>query len=236
METVMLHSSTDQSLSPYRSMRNPKRNSTRPMISRSSKNSAPLPSTLSSNFGGGIFHAPPFSLSYSTYTPSLSILNHYQPQKQPPLLPLPISKSDNNSRNRGLSCPPINRKINRTRAQSLTPKKSKPSIVSPKKGDDINRDLKSMSSSSSECLIITSTDRLGPEPKDFLKDVSRVSSSGNNGDLEKFSGSMSSILSPPPSSLPLPTFSLRPKLSCKAEVGGIDAGATDKLRRILRLP
>ncbi|GMN41441.1 hypothetical protein TIFTF001_010671 [Ficus carica] len=44
-------------------------------------------------------------------------------------------------------------------------------------------------------------------------------------------------LSPPPSSLPLPRFSiLRPsKLSCNAEAAGIDAGATESLRRLRRL-
>jgi hypothetical protein len=53
-------------------------------------------------------------------------------------------------------------------------------------------------------------------------------------DFEKFSGS-AFALSPHPSSLPLPKFSMRPKLSCSAEAAGIDAGATDNLRRLLRL-
>ena len=46
-----------------------------------------------------------------------------------------------------------------------------------------------------------------------------------------FSGS--AVFSPPPSSLPLPTFTMWPKLSCQA--AGVDAGATDVLRRLLRL-
>ncbi|XP_047983283.1 uncharacterized protein LOC125223998 [Salvia hispanica] len=41
---------------------------------------------------------------------------------------------------------------------------------------------------------------------------------------------MFAISPPPPSSLPLPSFCLRPKLSCN-----VDAGATDDLRRLLRL-
>ncbi|XP_057794866.1 uncharacterized protein LOC131011107 [Salvia miltiorrhiza] len=54
--------------------------------------------------------------------------------------------------------------------------------------------------------------------------------------VDMFSGSAVFTISPPPSSLPLPTFSLRPKLSCKAEAAaGVDAGATDDLRRLLRL-
>lgn len=40
-------------------------------------------------------------------------------------------------------------------------------------------------------------------------------------------------ISPPPSSLPLPTFCLRPKpIGCNA---GIDTGATDDIRRLLHL-
>ncbi|KAL2346235.1 hypothetical protein Fmac_000235 [Flemingia macrophylla] len=45
-------------------------------------------------------------------------------------------------------------------------------------------------------------------------------------------------LAPPPSSLPLPRFSLRSKLACNAAAaasGGVDDGATDNLRRLLRL-
>ena len=87
--------------------------------------------------------------------------------------------------------------------------------------------------------MAASTNRLGPDPKDLPKEaVSRILTSGNIviEDLEKFSGSVFT-LSPPPSSLPLPKFSLRPKLSCNAEAGGggVDAGATDNLRRLLRL-
>ncbi|KAL8514760.1 hypothetical protein ACS0TY_013733 [Phlomoides rotata] len=61
---------------------------------------------------------------------------------------------------------------------------------------------------------------LAPDPKELPADM--------------FSGSAAFTISPPPSSLPLPTFSLRPRLiSCK--VAGIDTGATDDLRRLLRL-
>jgi hypothetical protein len=42
-------------------------------------------------------------------------------------------------------------------------------------------------------------------------------------------------LSPHPSSLPLPKFSMKPKRSCTAEASGVDAGATDNLRRLLRI-
>ncbi|EYU36860.1 hypothetical protein MIMGU_mgv1a017640mg [Erythranthe guttata] len=51
-----------------------------------------------------------------------------------------------------------------------------------------------------------------------------------------FSGMAAFAISPLPSSLPLPTFSVRPKAlitCCKAEAAtGIDTGATDYLRRM----
>ncbi|XP_057470371.1 uncharacterized protein LOC130759237 [Actinidia eriantha] len=207
MEAILLHSSSDQSISPYKQFRNSGK-SYPSLVSRRFENRPPY-----SYFHGGLSHAPTHSLSYS-YPRSVSVLN---PQQLPPLLPLPIPTPNNNQRTRGLSCPPVNRKVN---GRSREQKKSK----SPKKASP-KRDLKS----------IQSTKSLGPDPKDLPKDVSRVLSfpSGDNyGDMES-SGVFT--LSPPPSSLPLPTFSLRPKLSCNAEVAGIDAGATDNLRRILRL-
>ncbi|PSS19855.1 Protein cramped-like [Actinidia chinensis var. chinensis] len=150
MDAILIHSSPGPSISPYKHIRNPKKNHTS-LTSRPFENSSP------SKCSGGILHAPP-----------------------------------------------IHQKINhRTRRDpSLTPKKSKSS--SPKKGD-VKRDLKS------------------------------TAPAGSVMDLELFSGSVTFTLSPPPSSLPLPNFSLRPKLRCNAEAGGIDAGATDNLRRLLRI-
>lgn len=57
-------------------------------------------------------------------------------------------------------------------------------------------------------------------------------------EFEKLSGCLFAVISPPPSSLPLPKFSLRPaKLNCNVEAGGADDGAAaaDDLRRLLRL-
>lgn len=57
-------------------------------------------------------------------------------------------------------------------------------------------------------------------------------------ELEKLSGCLFAVISPPPSSLPLPKFSLRPaKLNCNVEAAGADDGAAaaDDLRRLLRL-
>ncbi|PWA85349.1 hypothetical protein CTI12_AA152570 [Artemisia annua] len=100
--------------------------------------------------------------------------------------------------------------------------------VTPKKSKNQKKDLK----------------KEEPEPKDVAKDVvARVSNESNNDScddvvpVDKFSGSIVFTPSPPPSSLPLPTFLLRSKVSCRAEVAarGFDAGATDGLQRLLRI-
>ncbi|KAF8023552.1 hypothetical protein BT93_F0916 [Corymbia citriodora subsp. variegata] len=174
-------------------------------------------------------------------------------QGQPPLLPLPKPYSS-------LSLPPPNSnvKTSKPKSSSLTPKK--PSPKHPKKQDpnkkkkDSKNPVKSPSpprsgnsSADDGVAIIGSTCSMGPDPDRLPRDVfvSKGSLRGDVGfrslrlgDLEKFSGSVMYAISPPPSSLPLPKFSLlRPKqLSCKAEAAGVDAGATDDLRRILRLP
>ncbi|CAH2036754.1 unnamed protein product [Thlaspi arvense] len=44
------------------------------------------------------------------------------------------------------------------------------------------------------------------------------------------------LLSPPPSSLPMPRFSIKPKLRCNAEAGGkVNGVASDNNRRVLQL-
>ncbi|XP_021831207.1 uncharacterized protein LOC110771250 [Prunus avium] len=227
---------------------------------RSSENLAPI----NYNIHGGLLQAPPPSLSFS-YNPPASLYNQYrcqqlqqvqrQQQQHPPLLPLPVPNRPPHhhqslpslpSRTRGLSRPPTTRKANNARSQSLTPKKPK---SKPSKKEEAKQ--------ISDCLIIASTNRLGPDPNDLPTDVTKVlmtslssssssssSSIGNMsdlsgvgvgvGDMDKFSGSIFT-LSPPPSSLPLPRFSLQRRLSRNAEAAGIDAGATDNLRRLLRL-
>ncbi|KAL8059253.1 hypothetical protein ABFX02_03G073100 [Erythranthe guttata] len=76
-------------------------------------------------------------------------------------------------------------------------------------------------------------------PKSPTKKEEKKISPSEEADM--FSGTAAfAVLSPPPSSLPLPTFSVRPKAlisCCKAEAAaaGIDTGATDNLRRLLRL-
>ncbi|KAK1416448.1 hypothetical protein QVD17_32239 [Tagetes erecta] len=157
------------------------------------------------------------------------------------------------------SSPPRNNKNvkNRVRDHSLTPKKSKNQKKNLKREEadlDLDLDLvtpavtevKEASATAPEKPVTELKMNLGPDPKDLPKDViSRGFSSSMNKsssdivvsvNVDKFSGSVVFTPSPPPSSLPLPTFSLRPKLSCKSEaVSGVDAGATDNLRRLLRL-
>lgn len=185
-------------------------------------------------------------------------------QQQPPLLPLPISKPQkfNNSSNgicRGLSCPtpPTNKTLlnnnnSRNRDSSLTPRKSKPkTTTSPRKKEENLKPVNTVAkvvpvSSSLPPKVISSGNKpLCPDPKNLP-----VNNTNNNTFSSSFkavvkdekvvveySGSAAFTISPPPpSSLPLPTFSLRPKLCCNTQAAGVDAGATDDLRRLLRLP
>lgn len=230
--------------------------------------SSPCENVAPINYQNGILQTPP--ILYQSFPPFLVHL------KQPPLLPLPISKSNvhqhyNNyvntlSQNRAFSLPPTNKKFNKS-------KKSSPKVV-PLGGIDKIKTIQKKS------FTVSSTNPLGPDPKDLSKDVTMVfpgekehsfvalssndvqnpiKSDANKSVLhmthEKLQYACSGFaqkpikndanssmvfnttISPPPSSLPLPTFSLRPKqLSCNAEAAtGVDTGATDNLRRLLRL-
>lgn len=251
MDAPMLHSSPDQPIPPYKTtpiMKTHRKGAgngiNRPSISRPSENFV-LPLSLHNNIG--LLQSPPQVLLPPNYNlfHSYPLFSMPMQQQQPPLLPLPISSAKPNKANisaiqhprimRGISCPPTtnrraHNKVAKSRDSSLTPKKSK--TISPMKEESLKP--------------------LGPHPKDLPKDVPKTSTllSGNSGIcgsnsstnatrdqqvIDRFSGPVVFTISPPPSSLPLPTFSLRPKLSCNAEAGGIDAGATDNLCRLLRL-
>ncbi|KAL6212778.1 hypothetical protein ACLB2K_017995 [Fragaria x ananassa] len=212
----------------------------------SSENVAPI-----MNIHGGLLQAPHPLLPFSSFNPSLfnhymqqRLLHHQSQQQQPPLLPLPVSKPLHQSlpslpsRTRSLSRPSTARKTNNARSQSLTPKK-------PKSKQSKKEDMNSMPT---DCFVMAaSTTRLGPDPKDLPKDVAKMLSS-SSGELDNFIGGTVGVgqnmdnfsgsiftLAPPPSSLPLPRFSLKPARRCKAEAVGVDAGATDNLCRLLRL-
>ncbi|XP_049931867.1 uncharacterized protein LOC126409767 [Nymphaea colorata] len=89
-------------------------------------------------------------------------------------------------------------------------------------------------------LLVPSAGPLGPDPSDLPTELVGIFRSiGVAG--EKRSGSALFLLSPPPSSLPLPKFSVKQKASCRSEAtaGGVmavDSGATVSLRRLLHLP
>ncbi|KAJ0678092.1 hypothetical protein HanOQP8_Chr12g0444021 [Helianthus annuus] len=220
---------------------------------------------LSSFLAGGYFTGnglPSYPPAVSVFRPPQN-LHHYR--QQPPLLPLPIltplnhqntnisrcnsASNYNNNNNIRLSPPRINKVVNknvknRVRDQSLTPKKSKNQKkdskrevvdLAPPVAPTVTAEEKEAPppENTTESL---NNDEIGPDLKEDV--IPRVlSSSMNNCDdiVDEFSGSSVFTPSPPPSSLPLPTFFLRPKVSCKAEASGVDVGATDSLRRLLRL-
>jgi len=136
-------------------------------------------------------------------------------QKQPPLLPLPhVSAILHHNK------PLLPRNLN-TQSSSLTPKKSKP-----RKGEESKK--RSGTQSTTDFLM---DNPWGPDPKNLPVVI-------GIGNMDVFSESVFN-LAPPPSSLPLPKFSLRSKLSCNTEAaaagGFVDDGATNNLRRLLRL-
>lgn len=235
-----MHASAEKPISPYKShIRNPNKINL-PLISRPGDRTFLPPNP----YATGVLRVPPPFL-YHSY-PSFSL----QPPPQPPLLPLPTPNPHRTTTltlSRGHSCPPPT--VNR-RAKN-NPRKSSKSSTSPKKEE------KNLRKIASGFVTVSSNSPLGPDPKDLPKNVTKILSSPSSGNTNristnsvgsikvkgveieknnKFSGSVVFTISPPPSSLPLPTFSLRPKLSCNAQAAGIDTGATDNLRRLLRLP
>lgn len=210
MDGIFLSSSAEKSVSPNKQLKNiPRRHS-----------SGAHASIIHGGGGGGLFLAPPPSLSFS--------YPFYQAQQQPPLLPLPNKPLHTSlpSRTPTLSSSPSNLKNNRYKDQSLTPpKRSKPKQISGKSvGEPKKLQTRSTERKKAQGVISKPFVMASGGPQAAARDLERLSSS-------------IFTLSPPPSSLPLPSFSLRSKLGCKAEAGGgVDGGATDNLRRLLRLP
>ncbi|MCH87878.1 hypothetical protein A2U01_0008759 [Trifolium medium] len=164
--------------------------------------------------GSNNFISSNTSQKFATYA---GLLNLPQQQQQPPLLPLPHVSATLHHK------PLLSRSLN-TQSLSLTPKKTKP-----KKREETKK--KSGTISVSDFLM---DNPWGPDPKDLPKNLPVVI-----GNMDVFSESVFN-LAPPPSSLPLPKFFLRSKLSCNTEAAAaagsfVDDGATNNLRRLLHL-
>ncbi|KAL1561100.1 hypothetical protein AAHA92_03847 [Salvia divinorum] len=142
--------------------------------------------------------------------PPLSLLHSaafsLPPPQQPPLLPLP---------RRASSFPAKTATGNRRKSTKSSTSRKEEKETHPK----ISRDT------AAAARNIARAGRFDSSVRDVVKD--RV-------DM-LLDSVMFAISPPPPSSLPLPSFSLRTKLSCNAVAAGVDAGATDDLRRLLRL-
>lgn len=226
--------------------------------------------------GGGIFLNPPISLATSPSLPPIRQGSHlHNNNQQPPLLPLPVqyfqSPIPPPKRTQSLSPTKSNKIAAKVDENGTTASPKKPSSTKPQPKNNSNyKSMMDSSPSKTTRLAKTRTDDSlidlnpsGPEPESLPKDVSKVllpavgdGGGGRRGGvgtkMVSFSsgGGGSSIfsLAPPPSSLPLPKFSiLRPKvMSCNAQAGSVTAGggglnvvdttgATDNLCRLLNL-
>ncbi|KAE8720697.1 putative TFIIB zinc-binding protein [Hibiscus syriacus] len=231
MDAIFMSSSAEKSVSPNKNNVLRRYSSGANFISKQNGNLLHNTSIIHGG-GGGLLFAPPPSLSFS-YNPSAPPLNplFYQNYQQPPLLPLPVPNKPPHtslpSRTRSLSSSPPNVKNNkhkdpkRSKSKQLTgksveePNKLQPKPTVAKKTQALNKPF-AMASAKASGSVPNDTPKVGK-------------------DLDSLSSSIF-MLSPPPSSLPLPSFWLRPKLSCNAEAASVDDGATDNLRRFLRLP
>ncbi|XP_039071248.1 uncharacterized protein LOC120218360 [Hibiscus syriacus] len=224
MDVIFMPSTAEKSVSPNKQFKNNilrRYSSGAAFVSKQNENLSYNTSIIHGGGGESLLFAPPPSLSFS-YNPSAPLLNplfyqNYQKQLQPPLLPLPNKPLHSSlpSRTRSLSSSPSNVKNNKKR----DPKRSKSKQLTPKPVEEPKKlQLKS------------------PAEATKTKAVNKPFLMASAKDLEWASSSIFK-LSPPPSSLPLPSFSLRPKLSCNAEAASADDdGVTNNRRRILRLP
>ncbi|GMH03282.1 hypothetical protein Nepgr_005121 [Nepenthes gracilis] len=192
--------------------------------------------------GKGVLLNPPISLS-SSFPQSLPILHPFRQQQRPlqtPLFLLPASRTFHSlpfTRGRSShSLSPTNR--------NQTPKKSKACSSKQLNSNSVRKmnpnpnpkmEPETPKSILESCLTAASTQRVGTDPGYLSKAL--FVDCNEEDEVEKFSGLVLG-LSPPPSSLPLPQFPLRRRLSCTVEAaggGGFDASATDDLCRLLRL-
>ncbi|XP_065863497.1 uncharacterized protein [Euphorbia lathyris] len=134
---------------------------------------------------------------------------------------LKISRNHNNNHNHG----------NKGASQNLSMEKV--SIL--RRGESLDSKIKSMETAAPSMkddqagyMVVTGTDRLGPDPGMVPKQV-RIAEfrSPVAGNCDMYAGSGFAV-SPAPSSLPLPSFSKKKHLA-------VDDSATRDLRRLLRL-
>ncbi|XP_039065650.1 uncharacterized protein LOC120211096 [Hibiscus syriacus] len=221
MDAIFMSSSAEKSVSPNNNNILRRYSSGSNFISKQNENLFHNTSIIhggGGGGGGGMMFAPPPSLSFS-YNPSAPVLNplFYQNyQQQPPFLPLPVP---NKPLHTSLPC------RTRSLSSSLSNVKNK------------NQDPKRSKSKQLTGKSIEEPKKLQPKPTVATKTqaVNKPFATASAEDLDRLSSSIFT-LSPPPSSLPLPSFWLRPKLSCNAEAASVDDGATDHLRQFLRLP
>ncbi|XVF66326.1 hypothetical protein PTKIN_Ptkin10aG0026400 [Pterospermum kingtungense] len=97
-----------------------------------------------------------------------------------------------------------------------------------RRGESLDSKIKSNNGGKEDGLIVTGTDRLGPDPEMVSKQIKIVDvTSPVTVKSDVYAGSAFAV-SPEPSSLPLPSFSKKKQFS-------IDDSATRDLRRLLRL-
>lgn len=169
-----------------------------------------IPSQKFDTCAGGLLNPPSRAMSFSyahSLSASSSLLNNHHSYVQQQQQPALLPLPDVSMR-------------------SIRSRDDMPLTVKKSKGTK-REEAKKRSGTTQSILIVGSSDtRWGPDPKDLPVNDDVVSGFIFN-------------LAPPPSSLPLPKFSLRSKLICNAEAGGggvgVDDGATNNLRRLLRL-
>ena len=97
-----------------------------------------------------------------------------------------------------------------------------------RRGESLDSKIKSNNGGREDGLVVTGTDRLGPDPEMVSKQIKIVDiKSPMTLKSDVYAGSAFAV-SPEPSSLPLPSFSKKKQVS-------IDDSATRDLRRLLRL-
>lgn len=205
------HHRQSLSVSPYRNKQRVRSARNRGHISahlstvpRPSENFDPM-----NNVGRGLLSSNSYNNRSSPFT--------NQSSKQPPLLPLPVIPMVHIS-----SYPPTNS------AKPRPQRSGRHNSVNPSKPQMRRQGSIAVTRSGSDNkvagAIMPGAGPLGPNPDELPKNIS-ISKVPNPSPLltplesSMFSGSVFE-LAPPPSSLPLPKFSLRPKFGCNTERGG----------------